>query len=63
MDDERRRVYRALGWGFVVVGLVFAALSVAERFLQLGLLRGNALSVALFLIVIGVALLMTVRGR
>lgn len=63
MDDERRRVYRALGWGFVVVGGVFVVLDVAERILMIGILRGNPLSVALVVMLVGAALLWTVRQR
>ncbi len=63
MKDETRRVYRIFAIGFIVIGGVFALLAVAEAFFAVGLLRGNALPVALFIGLIGVALLVTVRQR
>jgi hypothetical protein len=63
MDEDRRRVYRSLAFAFLVIGGVFALLSVAESLFEIGFLRGNALPVALFLIFIGAALMWTVRDR
>jgi hypothetical protein len=63
MDEDRRRVYRSLAFAFLVIGGVFALVSVAESLFAIGFLRGNALPVALFLIFIGAALMWTVRDR
>lgn len=63
MTPENRRVYRSLAFAFMVIGGVFIALSLLETFWALGLLRGNALPVALFLLLIGTALFWTARER
>ena len=63
MDDERRRVYRRFAYGFIAVGLAVGALALAEGWFGLGLVRVEALPGALFVLLLGVALLMTVRER
>lgn len=60
MTDSSRRVYRALGRGFVAVGGGVALASVLDRALQWGFFRGSPAGTALFLVAIGVLLLWTV---
>ncbi len=61
MTDAARRAYLALGRGFLVVGVVIAALAIADAVANLGFFRGSPLGTALFLALIGGALLWTVR--
>lgn len=61
MTDAARRVYLALGRGFVVVGVVIAALAIADAVADLGFFRGSPLGTAVFLTLVGGALLWTVR--
>lgn len=61
MTDGARRVYVALGRGFVGLGLAIAALAVADDVLVLGLFGRNPFGSALFLAAVGVLLLWTVR--
>ena len=61
MTDAARRTYLALGRGFLVVGVVIAALAIADAVASLGFFRGSPLGTAIFLAAIGGALLWTVR--
>ena len=61
MTDTARRAYLALGRGFVLVGLVIAVLAIADAVASLGFFQGSPLGTAVFLAVIGGALLWTVR--
>ena len=61
MTDPARRAYLALGRGFVLVGVAIAALAIADAVANLGFFRGSPLGTALFLALVGGALLWTVR--
>ena len=61
MTDAARRAYLALGRGFVLVGVVIAALAIADAVADLGFFRGSPLGTAAFLALVGGALLWTVR--
>ena len=61
ITPKARRVYRNMGIGFVGIGAVFAGVSLAERLFNFTYFSGNVLPVALFLSLIGVALLWTVK--
>ncbi len=61
MTDAARRVYLAMGRGFVLVGVVIAALAIADAVANLGFFRGSPLGTAVFLALIGGGLLWTVR--
>lgn len=61
MTDTARRAYLGLGYGFLALGLLVAALAVADVVAGLGLFRGSPLGTASFLAVIGGLLLWTVR--
>ena len=61
MTAAARRAYLALGRGFVLVGVVIAALAIADAVADLGFFQGNPLGTAVFLSLIGGALLWTVR--
>ncbi len=61
MTDAARRTYLALGRGFLVVGVVIAAVAIADVVANLGFFRGSPLGTAIFLAAIGGALLWTVR--
>lgn len=61
MTDAARRAYLALGRGFVLLGMVIAVLAIADAVANLGFFRGSPLGTALFLALVGGALLWTVR--
>lgn len=61
MTDVSRRAYLGLGYGFLVLGLVVAALAVLDLVAGLDLFRGSPLGTALFLALIGGLLIWTVR--
>ncbi len=61
MTDTSRRAYLGLGYGFLVLGLVVAGLSVLDLVVGLDLFRGSPLGTALFLALIGGLLVWTVR--
>ena len=61
MTDAARRTYLALGRGFLLVGVVIAALAIADAVANLGFFRGSPLGTAVFLALVGGALLWTVR--
>lgn len=61
MTDAARRTYLGLGRGFVAVGLAIAALAVADAAFDLAFFRGSPIGTALFLALVGAALLWTVR--
>ena len=61
MTDAARRAYLALGRGFVLVGIVIAVLAIADAVADLGFFRGSPLGTALFLSLVGGALIWTVR--
>ena len=61
MTDAARRTYLALGRGFVVVGVAIAVLAIADLVANLGFFRGGPLGTAVFLTLVGGALLWTVR--
>ncbi len=61
MTDASRRAYLGLGYGFLVLGLVVAALAVLDLVVGLDLFRGSPLGTALFLALIGGLLVWTVR--
>ena len=61
MTDTARRAYLALGRGFLVVGLAIAAVAILDAVASLGFFRGSPLGTALFLSLVGGALLWTVR--
>lgn len=61
MSDAARRTYLALGRGFVLVGVAIAALAIADVVANLGFFRGSPLGTAIFLTLVGGALLWTVR--
>lgn len=61
MTDAARRAYLALGRGFVLVGVAIAALAIVDVVANLGFFRGSPLGTAVFLAVVGGALLWTVR--
>lgn len=61
MTDAARSAYLALGRGFVLLGVVIAALAIADAVANLGFFRGSPLGTAVFLALIGGALLWTVR--
>ena len=61
MTDAARRAYLALGRGFVLVGVVIAALAIADAVAGLGFFRGSPLGTAVFLALVGGLLLWTVR--
>lgn len=60
MTDAARRVYRSMGYGFLLLAGVVVSVSVLDRVLNLGLFRGNPLGTGLLLGVIGALLLQTV---
>jgi hypothetical protein len=61
VTETARRAYLALGRGFVLVGLAIAALAIADAVASLGFFQGSPLGTAVFLALIGAALLWTVR--
>lgn len=61
MDKKTRAVYKTLGTAFIVIGLGFIAVTLAERLFRFEFFSGNALPVAVFLGLIGAALLYTVK--
>ncbi len=61
MTDSARSVYRAMGRGFLLVGVAIAALAIADAAFDLGFFRGSPLGTAIFLALVGSALLWTVR--
>ncbi len=61
MTDAARRTYLALGRGFVLLGMVIAVLAIADAVANLDFFRGSPLGTALFLALVGGALLWTVR--
>lgn len=61
MTDAARRAYLALGRGFVLVGVAIAALAIVDAVANLGFFRGSPLGTAVFLALVGGALLWTVR--
>ena len=62
VDDKTRNRYRGFAYGFIGVGVGFAAVSVAQALLGFEFFNGNPLPVALLVSAIGVGLLFTVRG-
>jgi hypothetical protein len=61
VTDVSRRAYLGLGYGFLVLGLVVAALALLDLVAGLDLFRGSPLGTALFLALIGGLLIWTVR--
>jgi hypothetical protein len=61
VSDSARRVYLAMGRGFLGLGGLIAALSIADAAFDLGYFRGSPLGTAIFLALVGAALLWTVR--
>ena len=61
MTPERKRVYQSLGIMFVVIGLLFIAVSLAQSLFSFTYFSGNGVPVALFLLSIGGLLLWTVK--
>ena len=61
MTEAARRTYLVLGRGFLLVGTVIATLAVADLVADLGFFRGSPLGTALFLALVGGALIWTVR--
>ena len=61
MTDAARRTYLALGRGFLVVGVVIAGLAVLDAAAKLDLFRCLPFGTAAFLVLVGGALLWTVR--
>jgi len=61
VTDAARNAYLALGRGFVLVGVAIATLAIVDAVANLDLFRGSPLGTALFLALIGSALLWTVR--
>lgn len=63
MDPSARRVYRAFGTFFLVVGAVFLGLGLVRVLALPDVLRGDPLPVAALLLVVGGALRWTARER
>jgi uncharacterized membrane protein len=63
VDEKNRQVYRGLGLAFIGISLVVVLVTLAEALLKFRFFTGNALPVAVFLGLIGLALLHTVRKR
>lgn len=61
MTDAARRAYLTLGRGFVLLGVAIAAVSIVDALANLGFFRGSPLGTAVFVTLVGVALLWTVR--
>lgn len=61
MDDDRRKVYRGLGYAFIAIGVAVIAGYIAQRAFDFDFFSGDPTSVGLFLGLIGAALVYTVR--
>ncbi|MCA9835686.1 MAG: hypothetical protein KC422_02180 [Trueperaceae bacterium] len=63
MDEKQKSLYRVFAYTFLAIGGVFLLIDILEEIFSFQLIRGNPFPAATLVILVGLALLWTVRSK